>query len=372
MDVDVPDTERDSRKAFSDGSKPGRKSRIVDRVQLLRGHMSPVFLCAWNPAAANVLATGGGDGTARIWDLSRPKGDDGYMRVLKHEAVGDASVDVTAIVWNTQGSLLASACFNGQLRVWSSLGELKFTLAQRQVPIIAMRWNRKGNFLLSAYLDGSISLWDMQTGQLKQEFRGHSGSVLDVDWQDNATFASCSADKTVAVWRVGESSPVKTFTGHKSDVNSIKWHPSGKYLASSSDDGTVKVWTLSSDTPVQDFFGHAQQVYSVKWLPRADKAIVASASFDGTVRVWDVHSSSCLRVLSAHTEAVHCFAFSSDGRYLASGSFDKKVRIWSIKDGTLFKTFAAEDGIHDVQWAAKGRVAAAVANNVVAVFDPLG
>ncbi|KAJ1962260.1 hypothetical protein GGI12_002747 [Dipsacomyces acuminosporus] len=370
MDIDVPDTERDSKKAFSDSAKPGRKARIIDRVLTLRGHTSPVFLCAWNPAS-NMLATGAGDGTARIWDFSRPKSDDGYVRVLKHEGSKDGSVDITAVVWNAQGSALATASFNGQLRVWTASGEPKFTPGQRQVPIIAMRWNARGNYLLSAYLDGSILLWDVQTGQLRQEFRGHSGSALDIDWQDNTTFASCSADKSIIVWRVGESSPVKTFTGHKSDINAIKWHPNGKYLASSSDDGTVKIWTLSSDTPVQDFIGHAQQVYSLKWLPRSDKAIVASASFDGTVRVWDVHSSSCLRVLSAHTEAVHCFAFSSDGRYLASGSFDKKVRIWSIKDGTLFKTFAADDGVHDVQWAAKGKVAVAIANNTVAVFDPL-
>ncbi|KAJ2457286.1 hypothetical protein GGI03_006140 [Coemansia sp. RSA 2337] len=128
---------------------------------------------------------------------------------------------------------------------------------------------------------------------------------------------------------------------------------------------------MSSDTPVQDFFGHAQQVYIVKWLPRPDKAIVASASFDGTVRVWDVQSGACLRVLSGHTASVNCLSFSSDGRYLASGSFDNSVRIWSIKDGSLFKTFVTDDGIHDVQWAAKGRVAVAIASSQVAILDPL-
>ncbi|KAJ2884242.1 hypothetical protein H4R27_002227 [Coemansia aciculifera] len=384
MDVDVPDTERDSQRHSSEpGSKPTsnstsgganvRKTRLIDRVQVLRGHASSVFLCAWNPASNNVLATGAGDGTARIWDLSRPKTDDEYSVVLKHDALpGEARVDVTSVVWNSQGTLLATACFSGEMRVWTAAGELKFVLKQAcQVPIVAMRWNHKGTLLLSAFLDGSIALWDMQTGQLRQEYKGHKGSVLDVDWQDNSTFASCATDKSVIVWRDGLPTPVKTFVGHKNDVNAIKWHPAGKYLASASDDGSVKVWSMSSDTPVQDFFGHAQQVYTIKWLPRPDKAIVASASFDGTVRVWDVQSGACLRVLSAHTAGVHCLSFSSDGRYLASGSFDKNVRIWSIKDGSLFKTFVADDGIHDVQWAAKGRVAVAIANTQVALLDPL-
>ncbi|KAJ2691388.1 hypothetical protein IWW39_000073 [Coemansia spiralis] len=386
MDVDVPDTERDGQRhltepggktsATSNATPTGanvRKTRLIDRVQILRGHASPVFLCAWSPASNNVLATGAGDGTARIWDVSRSRSDDEYSVVLKHDALpGEARVDVTSIVWNAQGTLLSTACFSGEMRVWTAAGELKFTLKQtRQVPIVAMRWNHKGTLLLSACLDGTIMLWDMQTGQLRQEYKGHKGSVLDVDWQDNSTFASCSADKSVIVWRDGSPTPVKTFVGHKSDVNAIKWHPAGKYLASASDDGSVKVWSMSSDTPVQDFFGHAQQVYTVKWLPRPDKSIVASASFDGTVRVWDVQSGTCLRVLAAHAAAVHCLSFSSDGRYLASGSFDKNVRIWSIKDGSLFKTFVAEDGIHDVQWAAKGRVAVAIANTQVALLDPL-
>ncbi|KAJ2604071.1 hypothetical protein GGF44_006740, partial [Coemansia sp. RSA 1694] len=205
MDVDVPDTERDSQRhsaepggktsatpnAMSTGANV-RKVRLIDRPQFLRGHVSPVFLCAWSPASNNVLATGAGDGTARIWDVSRPKGDAEYSVVLRHDAMpGEARVDVTAIVWNTQGTMLATACFSGQMRVWTASGDLKFTLKQaRQVPIIAMRWNHKGNLLLSACLDGSIALWDMQTGQLRQEYKGHTGSVLDVDWQDNSTFAS--------------------------------------------------------------------------------------------------------------------------------------------------------------------------------------
>ncbi|KAJ2607473.1 hypothetical protein H4S08_004812 [Coemansia sp. RSA 1365] len=382
MDVDVPDAEKSNQKSalFETKIALGGKGRITaDSVQLLRGHTAPVFLCAWCPAASNVLATGAGDGTARIWDLSRQlPSDDEQPIVLRHDSESldsnSSRVDVTSIVWNDQGTLLATACFNGQLRIWSAKGELKQSLQQRAVPIISMRWNRKGSYLLSAYLDGTVAMWDVSLGQLRHEYKAHIGCVLDVDWLDNSTFASCGSDRAVKVWRDNDNSaPIKTFTGHKSDINAIKWHPGGKYLASASDDGTVKIWSISGDSqqPVQDFFGHSQQVYLVRWLPRADKAIVASASFDGNVRVWDVYSKACIRVLTAHTKAVDCLSFSSDARYLATGSFDKKVCVWNIKDGSLEKTYLADDAVHDVQWAAKGKVAAAIANSNVAVFDPL-
>ncbi|KAJ1899979.1 hypothetical protein LPJ66_001777 [Kickxella alabastrina] len=380
MDIDVPDTERDALPpaplALSSQQRAGKKQR-VEKAVFLRGHSGPVFLCAWNPHITGMLATGAGDGTARIWDTrtttSLTPGAEAI--VLRHDtgAAGAAArTDVTAIAWNAQGTLLATASFAGQLRIWSTQGELKQTLGSRQVPIIALRWNRKGSLLLSGCLDGTLALWDVaNSGLLRHEYRAHTGSVLDVDWLDNTTFASCASDRNISIWHDGTPTPTRTLVGHTGDVNALRWHPSGKYLASGSDDGSLKIWTLNSDTPLQDFVGHAQQVYAVRWMPRSDKVVVASASFDGTVRVWDVLAGTCLRVLAAHTEAVHCLAFSSDGRYLATGSFDKRVRVWSIKDGTLFKSFVADDGIHDVQWAPKGRIAVAIANSQVALFDPL-
>ncbi|KAJ2159377.1 hypothetical protein GGF46_003080 [Coemansia sp. RSA 552] len=377
MDVDVPDAEKESRRG-QELARQRKLGRLVEPAQLLHGHTSPVFLCAWNPATPAVLATGAGDGTARIWDLSQRQSTEdgaGDSLVLRHDeglSGADERVDVTSIAWNEQGTTLATASFSGELRAWTTAGEPKLALRQRQAPIIAMRWNRKGSLLATAYLDGNVGVWDMQAGQLRRELKAHSGCVMDVDWLDNTTFASCGNDKAIRVWREGESAPVRTFTGHKSDINAIKWHPGGKYLASASDDGTVKVWSMSgpSDGPVHDFFGHSQQVYLAKWLPRTDKFVLASASFDGTVRVWDLQSNACLRVLAAHTKPVDCLAFSSDGRYLASGSFDRKVCIWLIKDGSLFKTYMADDAVHDVQWASKGRIAVAVASSNVAVFDP--
>ncbi|KAJ2714086.1 hypothetical protein H4R19_001914 [Coemansia spiralis] len=371
MDVDVPDAENENHRAAAD-ARVGRKGRSVDAVQLLRGHTSSVSLCAWNPTMGSVLATGAGDGTARIWDMSLAA-DGSRAAVLSHDAEeGSGCVDVTALAWNVQGTLLATACYNGQMRVWTAGGDLKLVQRQRQVPIIAMRWNSDGSSLLSAYLDGTIVVWGTEGSQKRHEYKAHAGCVLDVDWLDNATFASCGNDGAVKVWREGETAaPVKTFTGHKSDINAIRWHASGKYLASASDDGTVKVWSTASDQPVQDLAGHSQQVYLVEWLPRADKAVLASASFDGTVRVWDAHSSSCLRVLAGHVKAVDCLAFSPDGRHLATGSFDRKVCIWRVKDGSLVTTYVADGAVHDVQWSAKGCVAVALANSTVALFDPL-
>lgn len=42
--------------------------------------------------------------------------------------------------------------------------------------------------------------------------------TLDVDWRNNNTFATCSTDKAIHVCRLGETRPIKTFTGHTDEV----------------------------------------------------------------------------------------------------------------------------------------------------------
>lgn len=39
------------------------------KATVLRGHESEVFICAWNPVS-DLLASGSGDSTARIWNLN--------------------------------------------------------------------------------------------------------------------------------------------------------------------------------------------------------------------------------------------------------------------------------------------------------------
>ncbi|KAJ0801162.1 putative transcription factor WD40-like family [Helianthus annuus] len=42
-----------------------------------------------------------------------------------------------------------------------------------------------------------------------------NGSILDVDWQTNRTFASGSIDMMIYVCKIGENHSVRIFPGHK-------------------------------------------------------------------------------------------------------------------------------------------------------------
>jgi centriolar protein POC1 len=54
--------------------------------------------------------------------------------------------------------------------------------------------------------------------------------------------ATGSADRCVLVWSFGAQLRAFRYIGHKDEVTSVAFSPSGHILASSSKDTTVRVW----------------------------------------------------------------------------------------------------------------------------------
>ncbi|SPP77855.1 F-box-like/WD repeat-containing protein TBL1XR1 [Drosophila guanche] len=349
-------------------------------VYSLRGHEGEVFICAWNPRV-DLLASGSGDGTARLWNMSGPKGHHSLL-VLKHclEQDGEdsrSSRDVTSLDWNGEGSLLATGSYDGFARIWTTDGRLTLKLGQHTGPIFALKWNKYGNRIVSAGVDMTTIIWDARTGKCKQQFAFHSAPALDVDWRSSHEFASCSTDQTIFVCRLGEKQPVRTFRGHTNEVNAIKWCPQGQLLASCSDDLTLKIWSMKRDRCCQDMLAHTKEIYTIRWSPTGPgtrnpnmNLVLASASFDSTVRLWNVERGKCIQTLTKHTEPIYSVAFSPDGKHLASGSFDKSIHVWCTQTGQLLHSYKTTGGIFEVCWNAKGnKVGASSSDGGVFVLD---
>ncbi|KAI1307359.1 Transducin (beta)-like 1, Y-linked [Mortierella claussenii] len=340
----------------------------------LKGHTADVFVCSWNPSSPTLLASGSGDATARIWQI--PVGaDEGLQEpiVLKHlPALTDSNRDVTTMDWNASGTLLATGFYDGQARIWTQRGQLRYLMSQHRGPIFALKWNKKGNYILTGSLDHTTIVWDATTGEARQQHEFHTGAVLDVDWLDNTTFATSSSDGKVYVCKVDSTEPLKVFEGHKDEVNAVRWDPLGELLASCSDDKTAKIWSMSQDECLFDLTSHSEAVYDMTWAPREasskEPRILATASFDMSVRLWDANNGDCLRVLLRHTEAVYSVAFNPTGTHLATGSPDTTINIWRVQDGALVKTYQGEGGIFEVDWNSTGdKLAACVANGTLVV-----
>eukprot|EP00166_Cyanidium_caldarium_P005100 ctg_588.g274 len=241
-------------------------------VTTLYGHTAEVFVIAWNPQRAYLLASGSGDATARLWAIpSGPCGRTAVAPPLELRHYGDEvpladadahpapeesvtpkahgggaalSRDVTAVTWSPDGLRLATSSYDGIARIWSDAGLLERRLALHSGPVLSLKWNRSGTRLLTSSVDHTVAVWRAAdaTATCEQQFTCHRAPALDVDWQSDDTFASSGSDKMVYVCKVGDAQPLRVFYGHQDEVNSVEWDPTGTLLASGSDDCTVKVW----------------------------------------------------------------------------------------------------------------------------------
>ncbi|KAG5459390.1 MAG: WD40-repeat-containing domain protein, partial [Olpidium bornovanus] len=301
-----------------------------------------------------------------------------------------------------------------------SPGALRHALQGHHGPIFALRWNKTGDLLLSAGVDGKVIIWDAKTGTAVQQFLVHTGiafaplgvasrPVLDADWRDDSMFATASSDNDVAVCQLGHNGAIKHFKGHKvglldrrceGEVNTVRWEPSGRYLASCSDDGTAKVnlpfssansraacvsphfyvsrprkkvWTMDSDEPMATL-SHGREVYSLRWKPAASGAgsTLATASFDHVARLWEIPSGELVRQLAGHADAVYALEFDQGGRRLATGGLDGWMAVWDVETGVMLtRRYAGASGsVFSIGWNVGGdRVAAAASDHTVIVLE---
>jgi len=199
---------------------------------------------------------------------------------------------------------------------------------------------------------------------------------LDVDWRDEAAFASCSRDGSIALCAVGSKVPIRKYAGHQNEVNCIVWDASGQLLASASDDGTIKIWNCDSDQPVHVLAEHEREISKLAWQPvstaststAAAKKILASGSFDCTVKIWDIETEKSIYSIIKPMHPVTSLCFSPNGEMLATASHDR-VHVWVVKDGALVRTFKGDGGVSDVTWdSGNQRVAAALSDGSTVVI----
>ena len=187
-------------------------------VTRLEGHSSEVFTVAWSPDG-RAIATGSGDGTARLWSVGSGGGTTtttttaaggaggegaaapasasavlSASSILRHTAEGaatttapapapgDKSRDVTTLDWSPDGTLLATGSYDGVARLWSAAdGSLVRSLARHSGPIFSLKWAKSSpnstapRLLLSGSVDKRAIVWNADSGEVKQEFECHTG-----------------------------------------------------------------------------------------------------------------------------------------------------------------------------------------------------
>ncbi len=263
------------------------------------------------------------DGTLRLYALpnsrSKPRYGLGYKwepELLKEYKAHDDSIP--NITFNPEGTLLASASFDGTVKLWQVLHENKGDSSQEQQIMLqeqqtfshqdvvnAVAFSPDGKTLATVsnttkydyedkewtYSDGQIGLFMVGTTQ-KRFFQAHGEKIHSVSFDETGKQLLSTSKHNVRLWNIshwekGQSELLQEYPESSKEIAWSSFRPNSQQIASVGRDQLIRIYDTTSKYTEYRFAKHDNTVRRVIFSPNGQLA--ATVSTDATLRLWDLY-----------------------------------------------------------------------------------
>ncbi|ETE65343.1 Transducin beta-like protein 3 [Ophiophagus hannah] len=342
-------------------------------VSQLDNHYSLVTSLSFCPDNETLISSGR-DKICTVWDLKAKTTIESVVLLPQELDLSNLGVTKSSTYFLTAGS-------KGVLRVWDASSatcvhsqSLPHLSAESKVDVIGQHSLMHCSLvpvkseLVSVNVDRNICLYDAQTLELKKQFSGYNGEVLDVRFlgpKDSHIVVATNSSQ-LKVFELS-SSNCQILPGHSDIVLALDVFRKGKLFASCSKDKTFRIWQMTEDGQVScvaQGMGHTHQVGALACSKTKENFLI-TASQDRTMKVWLLpkfpttnEKENQIMVLQArqtevaHDKDVNSVAVSPNDKLVATGSQDKTAKLWNCENCVLLGVFSGHKrGIWCVQFS---------------------
>lgn len=269
------------------------------------------------------LITGTQSNSIHVWELNE------FSKIKKLTGHTRSILCLTTVK-----QILISSAADQSVRIWD--GEQDFVctriLSGKNGHALALLANPIDSRLFTGNQDTSIKyapLDKMDDALVNWEMvKGHHGFVYCLAYgQSQDALFSGSSDEKIKAWDFKSLQNRGTMKGHSGSVLCLDF-VGADFLFSGSQDKTIRCWDTESMQCRGVLKGHSDAVLSLCHTAGGEMQRLCSSSADSTIRIWDSHTLLCVQRLKAHEETVTkvvCY-----DNFLYTASLDATVNIWDI------------------------------------------
>lgn len=243
------------------------------------GHNRWTQSLAWHPKKP-VIASTGFDGAVRFWNA-----DTGELL----RDVPSVFIEGRTVAWNPAGTRLAAGG-NSSSEEIVVLDSDRFDVIGRfsaaGMAVQSLSWKFDGTRLASAGFDGLVRVWDATTHERLQVINAHESKLWCLAWSSNGDRLAAGGDYSrIRVWETKNWQQVVTLVGHTSIVYGLAWNKDDSRLITASHDNTAIVWDTTSYAEIMNLRQGRDQLHGIAWDPDAIR--LASVDSRGYLHVLD-------------------------------------------------------------------------------------
>ncbi|GAA6228690.1 transducin beta-like protein 3 [Lates japonicus] len=313
-------------------------------------HTVPVASMTFD-STSTLLATGGCDGTIKIWDVVKQycthnlKGSSGVVHLVQFHP------DISRLQ-------LFSSSLDCGIRLWDlRSSQCVCVLQSHYSTVTSLCFSPDGGTMVSSGRDKICTVWDLGTQKAKRTvpvYEAVEGVVLLPENQDfsqigvkskDLHFITAGSKGVLRVWEASTArcvytqtlastlTPVSGEEGEEKDddprsLTHLLHLPTSSRLAAVTAEHNIMLYQLPGLTTQQQFVGYSDEVLDVKFLGKGDSHIVVATN-SCQLKVFELLTNSC-QILYGHTDTVLSLDVFKKGSLFASCAKDRSVRVWQM------------------------------------------